>query len=218
MTHNNDSHPIVSNKKLHKYSIAFTPSARTMPKRAVGHNVLYCTRKQNSFFLLDMIGLSGTWSVYTNHKQLRKASPYTFDSTSHIPNAKCLISKFLSAWFLNQQAIPNRVRHKYFNRIRSLLLDQWTALSRRLQLRNNNNRETKTYIKFSYKHTTFYLGFYIQCQHHSNPCDLPCAFVLSNNRCGCHLHEASLIVTPAPPLAVVPPLPKIPVSTDVISA
>ena len=41
--------------------------------------------------------------------------------------------------------------------------------------------------------------------------------VLSNNRCGCHLHEASLIVTPAPPPAVVPPLPRIPVSTDVIS-
>ncbi len=146
-----------------------------------------------------MSGDSGTWNIHTNHTSLRKALPYYFDSTSKQPNTRCLISKFLSAWFLRQAVIPSGIRNKYFGRLRALLLQQWTALQRRLQSKNDNNKQTKTFIKFSYKHTTFYLGFYISCQHISKLCSTLCAVVLSNDRACCHLHESTLITTPTPP-------------------
>jgi hypothetical protein len=106
------------------FSMAFTPVSKRFATRSVGHNVLYSSRKHNSFFLLDMSGDSGTWNIHTNHTSLRKALPYSFSSTSKQPNARCLISKFLSAWFLRQAVIPSGIHNKYFGHLRALLLQQ----------------------------------------------------------------------------------------------
>ena len=118
----------IQHNKTFLYKLAFTPSARTSALRSVGHNVLYSTRKQNSFFLFDMSGSPDTWNIHTNHKTLRKAQPYEFRSTCRQPNKKFLISSFLSAFFYTQKSLPNRIRHKYFDRIRTLLLQQWDAI------------------------------------------------------------------------------------------
>ena len=158
------------------YRIAFGPAANIIPKRGVGHNVLYSTRRNNSFFLFDLSGTPDTWYIHTNHPGLHNASEYTFTSTSRQPNDKWLISKFLSAWFLRQESIPNRIRHKYFYRLQSLLLQQWHAIQLRLSSDSLKNCETKTYIKFSYKLTNFYLGFFIPCEQDSVICRVPCAF------------------------------------------
>ena len=62
----------------------------------------------------------------------------------------------------------------------------------RIKSRNKNNRQTKTYNKFSHYFTTFYLGFYIPCK----TCRMPCSHVFSRSRFRCHAHGNELIVTP----------------------
>ncbi|PKK64447.1 hypothetical protein RhiirC2_716269 [Rhizophagus irregularis] len=54
---------------------------------------------------------------------------------------------------------------------------QYTAIENRLK-KQEKNRQTTTYIKFSYGKRTWYLGFYIPCSFCSNVC----AYVMSNNR------------------------------------
>ena len=87
--------------------------------------------------------------------------------------------------------LPSKKRNYYFNRIRQLLIIQRKALDNRLNSKQWNDRKTKTFIKFSYKHTTFYLGFYEKC-----PCGRPAAVVQSNGRIGCHMHQRELITKP----------------------
>jgi len=94
---------------IYNYRIAFGPAANIIPKRGVGHNALYSTRRNTSFCLFDLSGTPDTWFIHTNHPELRDASAYTFTSTSRQPNDKWLISKFLSTWFLRQNNIPNRI-------------------------------------------------------------------------------------------------------------
>ena len=185
---------------IFNYRIAFGPAANIIPKRGVGHNALYSTKRNTSFFLFDLTGTPDTWFIHTNHSDLCKALPYTFDSTSRSPNDKWLISQFLSAWFLRQRSISSQIRHKYFFRLRSLLLQQWSAIKSRLFSNSCKNRETKTYIRFSYKRTVFHLGFFLPCVQDTLICRIPCAFVMSNNRHKCHLHCRNYIVIPPPPL------------------
>src|SRR3990170_8266270 len=177
------------------FCIDFTPASSFRPEKCAGSKTLYSTSKGNSFVLMDLTATSNSaWKIITNHPQLTNAASYKFSSTSRIPNTKCLISKYLSAWFLRQAYIPKRIRHKYFVRLRTLLLQQWTAITNKQSSLKSNNRETKTFIKFSYKHTTTYLGFYVPC-HCSQPCDV----VFSQQRYRCHLHRKELIITPSPP-------------------
>src|SRR5688572_18697717 len=110
------------------FCIDFTPASSFWPENCAGSKALYSTNKGNSFVLLDLTATSNSsWKLVTNHPQLTTATSYKFSSTSRIPNTKCLISKYLSAWFLRQAYISNRIRHKYFIRLRTLLLQQWTA-------------------------------------------------------------------------------------------
>jgi hypothetical protein len=53
----------------------------------------------------------------------------------------------------------------------------------------SNNRETHTYIKFLYKHLTWYLGFWVLYYKCSNPC----AVVLLCNRKECVQHKYELL-------------------------
>ena len=79
----------------------------------------------------------------------------------------------------------------YFNRIRQLLIIQRKALDNHLNSKQWNDRKTKTFIKFSYKHMMFYLGFFEMC-----PCKNPAAVVQSNGRIGCHMHQCELLTKP----------------------
>ena len=55
----------------------------------------------------------------------------------------------------------------------------------------SKNRKTNTFIKFSYKHTTFYLGFYKEFH-----CSLLAVTVQSNNCFRYHMHGKEIITTP----------------------
>jgi hypothetical protein len=89
-----------------------------------------------------------------------------------------------------------KIFSKYFNRIRKLLLEKYYSIKNRLFQTANNNRETKTFIKFSYKSTTWYLGFHVSCEN----CSTSCAVVMSRYRKFCHMCKVyqQKLNTPSP--------------------
>jgi hypothetical protein len=101
---------------------------------------------------------------------------------------KFRITKFLIIAFA-ALPVPIKVRNKYYCRIRDLLVIQYKSIINRQKSLVSNNKETHTYIKFSYKHSTWYLGFWVPCYKCSNPC----AVVLSCNRKGCVQHKHELL-------------------------
>jgi len=124
---------------------------------------------------LDFAPDRNQWTVFTNNRAfINESTDYgdtfsylpkeTFVSRSRVPNLKFCISKFLTMFFKHQTFIPNGIRNKYYNRLRSLLINQYNAITHRLaSFRSNNDNKTKTFIKFSYRHTTVYLGFHQPC-------------------------------------------------------
>ena len=171
----------------------FVECDTTQANRSVGANALYSKNKENTYFLLDVNGLpsDNSWNIMTNNYWFYNKNPYPFISDKEVPNDRFLISKFLTYFFRSQNVIPSSKRNYYFNRIRQLLLIQRKALDSHLNSKQWNDRKTKTFIKFSYKHTTFYLGFYEMC-----PCKRPAAVVQSNGRIGCHMHQREIITKP----------------------
>ena len=132
-----------------------------------------------------------TWKILTNNYQFYNRNPYPFISNKEVPNDKFLISKFLTYFFRSQNIILSAKQNYYFNRIRQLLIIQRKALDNRLNSKQWNDRKTKTFIKFSYKHTTFYLGFFEMCS-----CQNSAAVVQSNGKIGCHMHQRELLTKP----------------------
>ncbi|UZO29407.1 uncharacterized protein OCT59_022884 [Rhizophagus irregularis] len=108
-------------------------------------------------------------------------------------NTKYRISKYLTSVFC-ELPIDIETRNKYFLRIRQLLLDKLVVIENRLK-KQEKNRQTTTYIKFSHGRRTWYLGFYIPCSFCSNVC----AYVMSRNRKVCQNCHSKVIVTPTPP-------------------
>ena len=102
-------------------------------------------------------------------------------SDKAIPNEKFIISKYLTSIF---QSLPikKRIRDKFYFRLRQLLMDKLVAIRTRQNNHNINNRETSTFIKFSYKRSTWYLGFYVACIICSNVCAK--VMLLNRNFCG----------------------------------
>ena len=134
----------------------------TFQQRYIGANTLYNKRKGNSYFLLDFAPNRNQWAVFTNNRAFINESTdqgdflsylpkETFVSRSRVPNLKFCISKFLTMFFKHQTFIPNGIRNKYYNRLRTLLINQYNAITHRLALeRVKNDNKTKTFIKFSY--------------------------------------------------------------------
>src|ERR1700722_14580824 len=156
-------------------------------KSYAGVNRLYNTRKTCHYYLLDI----EKWKFHTNDPKFYCYQEDAFMnktvfSTSRKPNTKFVVSKCLSDFFCRQKIIPSRIRNKYFNRIRQLMLQQYDAIKSRVSSRNPSNRKTKTYFRFNYKNSSFYLGIYNACG-----CGLPSPYVMSNNRfqCAHHLKE-----------------------------
>src|SRR5688572_27359744 len=187
--------PIVkrANKENYEINLTFKMDNIVTPKRCVGVNTLYSVNKGNTYFLLDIDKITdgNTWTIHTNNYRYAFTSKYTRISDKQIPNDRFLISNFLTYWFRTQKVIPSKKRNYYFNRIRQLLVTQKRAIDNRKKGITLRNRNTKTFIKFSYKHTTFYLGFYEGCH-----CGLPAATVQSNDHFRCHVHGKEIIITP----------------------
>ena len=102
-------------------TMKFVKDTRTVPKRGVGANTLYNTRKGNSYFLLDMEKLiddddkaTSVWTIHTNEKDfLKKDNIKSFASNRRNPNQKFIISQFLTLFFKRQKAIPSKKRNYY---------------------------------------------------------------------------------------------------------
>ncbi|EXX53731.1 hypothetical protein RirG_241230 [Rhizophagus irregularis DAOM 197198w] len=164
-----------------------------------GADTLYSTRKGKSYILLHVDLLQkekDILTIITNNRHITKKydKPYLINSDQPMMNTKYRISKYLTNVFCGLP-IDLNARNKYFYRIRQLLLNKLIAIENRLK-KQEKNRQTTTYIKFSYGKRTWYLGFYILCSFCSNVC----AYVMSNNRKVCQNCHSKVIVIPTPPM------------------
>ncbi|CAG8755282.1 15237_t:CDS:2, partial [Rhizophagus irregularis] len=75
-----------------------------------------------------------------------------------------------------------------------LLTQRVTSLAR-WSSSHRNNRRTCTFIQFQYHQSCFYLGLYFGCPF----CKTPAAYVMSQFRHACHIHDRKLVHTPSPP-------------------
>ena len=179
-----------------KISLIYTHWLVPGPSFYSGKNTLYCKRNGNSYVLLDIQSLQKTSSnvkIVTNNKDIfgkNKNNGFIW-SDKAVPNEKFIISKYLTSVF---QSLPIKklIRDKFYCRIRKLLLDKLIAVRNRLNNKLNNNRETSTYIKFSYRYTTWFLEYFIPC----TICKNTCAQVMLNNRFFCGSCSKNQIVTP----------------------
>jgi hypothetical protein len=139
--------------------------------------------------------------VYTNDSaSIPKSKTYT--STSLRLNRKFLINKYLTYYFSSQTYCPRKVSSRYFKQLSSLLIAKFDSLNSHLQKDlQSSRRQTKTYIKFSFKCRTIYLGFYFQCDHAASTfdCNTPAPCVMSGNRWRCPHHKKNILPIPPPP-------------------
>ncbi|PKY57746.1 hypothetical protein RhiirA4_479055 [Rhizophagus irregularis] len=167
-----------------------------------GLNKIYEFRRSRSFFFEIVDHHENTnqlhLRIHTNDYSM-SSCPISYKSTSKIPNAKYQISKGLEHFFSAQKVIPRRIQQKYFNLIRTKLLDRINFIRSREQKNDDRNYSTKSFFNFSYKRYRFYFGIYIHCEFNikckfSNDlteiCPLPSPFVMSKSRRGCGLHFA----------------------------
>ncbi|GET62943.1 hypothetical protein GLOIN_2v1682945 [Rhizophagus irregularis DAOM 181602=DAOM 197198] len=178
------------------FTIRTILDGRIRPTRNVGSNRLYSIRRGNCYFLLDPTPDSDNcYSIHTNSPLLSTTDPFQFTSDRPSPNLKFILSKFLTFFFYRQNRIPSHARRKYFNRLRQLLLTQRVTSLARWSSSHRNNRRTRTFIQFRYHQSCFYLGLYFGCPF----CKTPAAYVMSQFRHACHIHDKKLVHTPPPP-------------------
>ena len=84
--------------------------------------------------------------------------------------------------------------------MRQLLLNQFDAITARINKPNTSRHRTKVYIRFSYKKDITYLGFYLPCTHDlpSHLCNLPVSYCMSKipQRCPLHYSDINKIHVP----------------------
>ncbi|EXX51389.1 hypothetical protein GLOIN_2v1880210 [Rhizophagus irregularis DAOM 181602=DAOM 197198] len=164
-----------------------------------GADTIYSTRKGKSYILLHVDSLQkekDMLTIVTNNRHIIKKynKPYLINSDRPMMNTKYRILKYLTSVFCGLP-IDIETRNKYFLRICQLLLDKLVIIENKLK-KQEKNRQTTTYIKFSHGRRTWYLGFYIPCSFCSNVC----AYIMLRNRKVCQNCRSKVIVTPTPPL------------------
>ncbi|PKY51868.1 hypothetical protein RhiirA4_469161 [Rhizophagus irregularis] len=118
-----------------------------------GADTIYSTQKGKSYILLHVDSLQkekDMLTIVTNNRHIIKKydRPFKINSDRAIMNTKYRISKYLTSVFCGLP-IDIKARNKYFLRIRQLLLDKLLVIENRLK-KQNKNRQTTTYIKFSH--------------------------------------------------------------------
>ncbi|CAB4421712.1 unnamed protein product [Rhizophagus irregularis] len=153
------------NHRSYEFPIRYSFLQSPPIKRYVGSNTLYNTRKGNTYLLLDT-SKKDCISVLSNNKRM-------VDSYATSPYSACSECRRL---------------HEKIS-VHPASFARKISFEKRMAKPGGSNRETSTFIKFSYKHTSFYLGFYVPCSF----CHSPCAVVMSDNRCACPIHKHDVI-------------------------
>ncbi|GBC15402.1 hypothetical protein GLOIN_2v1814432 [Rhizophagus irregularis DAOM 181602=DAOM 197198] len=141
-------------------------------------------------------------------------TPIRFPFTSILPNHKYQINKMLTHFFSLQEVLPRRIQTKFFDFIRSKLLDRITIIRSRGSSNSDRNRSTKTFFNFSYKKYRFHFGIYIPCLPDCTSdllsdkpaflthtpktlhfCQIPSPFIMSHHRRACVMHQKKFFST-----------------------
>ncbi|POG82363.1 hypothetical protein GLOIN_2v1497862, partial [Rhizophagus irregularis DAOM 181602=DAOM 197198] len=147
------------------FDVSFNKFHVTRPNRA-GCNKIYEIRRSKSFFFELADSSANTndihLKIHTNDYHMNSI-PISYSSTCCFPNLKYQISKMLQHFFSHQKVIPRSIQKRYFNLIRSKLLDRYFIIKSRADSITQRNSRTKTFFNFSYKRYHFYFGIFIPC-------------------------------------------------------
>ncbi|RGB32676.1 hypothetical protein C1646_669970 [Rhizophagus diaphanus] len=156
-----------------------------------GYNKIYNSRRSKSFFF-EIVNRNPNTNdthlkIHTND-YLMSTTPFCYNSTSRVPNAKFQISKALQHFFSSQRVIPCRIQKKYFDMLRKKLLDRIMFIESCANKNGDCNHSTNTFFNFSYKKYRFHFGIYVPCNHNTEtnsslaptPCQLPSPIMLLN--------------------------------------
>ncbi|POG82770.1 hypothetical protein GLOIN_2v1493568 [Rhizophagus irregularis DAOM 181602=DAOM 197198] len=185
------------------FDVSFHKFHVTKPNRA-GCNKIYEIRRSKSFFF-ELADPSANTNdihlkIHTNDYHM-KSTPISYSSTCSFPNLRFQISKMLQHFFSHQKVIPRSIQKKYFNLIRSKLLNRYFLVNSRADKVTLRNSQTKTFFKFSYKRYRFYLGIFTPCNFsttynfepkHTQICRVPSPYIMSHNRRACVSHQKNL--------------------------
>jgi hypothetical protein len=190
--------PVVklNNKQRTKFQKTFQVTIFTQqPKKFAGTNTLF-SRFRASFFLLHF---TEPFRVVTNNKRLKE---FTTLSDRRNPSYNFAISSFINGVFrfLNfHKRFDEATRRRYFFIVRRHMIEQLTAIRRRLSNpeKQPNDNQTRTYFRFSIGRFTYYFGFHVPC-FFSN-CTAPPTFVTRKGaQCWCHWKKICRHFTPKP--------------------
>ena len=89
-------------------------------------------------------------TLHTNDKRMSPI-PVIYNTTGSFPKERFQISKMLTHFFMKQRVIPRRIQNRYFNLIRTKLLERIDFIKSRASSSSENQRTTKTFFNFTYK-------------------------------------------------------------------
>ncbi|POG65230.1 hypothetical protein GLOIN_2v1668648, partial [Rhizophagus irregularis DAOM 181602=DAOM 197198] len=172
------------------FDVSFHKFHVTRSNRA-GCNKIYEIRRSKSFFF-ELADPSANTNdihlkIHTNDYHM-KTTPISYSSTCSFPNLKFQISKMLQYFFSHQKVLPRSIQKKYFNLIRSKLLDRYFLVKSRADKITQRNSQTKTFFNFSYKRYRFHFGIFTPCNfsttynfgtEHTQMCRVPSPYIMS---------------------------------------
>jgi hypothetical protein len=94
-------------------------------------------------------------NIVTNNIQIARFynKPFIVLTDRLLVNVKFRITKFLTVAFV-ALPVPIKMQNKYYCKIKDLLVIQYKLIINRQKSSASNNRKTRIYIKFLYKHST----------------------------------------------------------------
>jgi hypothetical protein len=137
-----------------------------------GYNKIYEIKRSRCFFF-ELADLQSNTNdihlkIHTNDYYI-STTPLRYKSTSRFPNVNYQISKMLTHFFVLQKVLPCHIQQKYFQMIKSKLLDRINGIKSRVEQSNSSNRTTKCFFNFTYKKYRFYLGIYTPYNQYYDP-------------------------------------------------
>jgi hypothetical protein len=173
--------PSFANKKLfnrmnnieHLFKIYHTAYK---PPKCRGSYKMFIKSNRSCYFLLD----KSTLTIHTNNDALK---PFTFHSSAQYSNSS-LLARFVTGIMKFTNLIKSHQKDKIFSTLFRHITVQDTILSNRKSALNN--KQSKTYFRFSHLKRSYYIGIYQPCSIEN--CHFPPAFITrSHSKCPIHM-------------------------------
>jgi hypothetical protein len=146
------------------------------PPKCRGSYKMFIKSNRSCYFLLD----KSTLTIHTNNDALK---PFTFHSSAQYSNS-FLLASFITGIMKFTNLIISPQKDKIFSTLFRHITVQDTTLSNRKSALNN--KQSKTYFRFSHLKRSYYIGIYQPCS--VDNCHFPPAFITRiHSKCPIHM-------------------------------